>query len=371
MTYSVAVSGASGYAGGEILRILAAHPDIEIRTVTAHSNAGQPLIQHQPHLRSLAHLTLADTTPEVLAGHDIVFLALPHGQSGQYTDALQDTPLVIDAGADHRLESVADWDRFYGGDFHDPWTYGVPELLVAGSKQRQRLVGATRIAAPGCNASTVSLSLVPGVAAGVIDPGDIVTVLAVGPSGAGKALRPNLLASEILGSANPYGVGGTHRHIPEIRQALAAARTSASDAGETAPYGASTGVADGASADEGIRISFTPVLVPMARGILATSTAPIAAGATDDDIRGAWEAAYGDETFVQLLPAGEFPRTADVLGANTALMGLAIDRAANRVVVVTAVDNLVKGTAGAAIQSMNIALGLAEGTALTVDGVAP
>lgn len=359
MTYSVAVSGASGYAGGEILRILAAHPDVEIRTVTAHSNAGQPLIQHQPHLRSLAHLTLQDTTPETLAGHDIVFLALPHGQSGQYTDALGDTALVIDAGADHRLEAVADWDAFYGGDFHEPWVYGVPELPVAGTKQRERLVGATRIAAPGCNASTVSLSLAPGVAAGVIDPSDIVTVLAVGPSGAGKSLKTNLLAGEILGTANPYAVGGTHRHIPEIRQALAAARTSAHTA--TA--------AD--AADQGIRISFTPVLVPMARGILATSTAPIAAGATDDEIRAAWEAAYGDETFVQLLPAGEFPRTADVLGANTALIGLAIDRAANRVVVVTAVDNLVKGTAGAAVQSMNIALGLAEGTALTVNGVAP
>ncbi|GAA5203656.1 N-acetyl-gamma-glutamyl-phosphate reductase [Microbacterium jejuense] len=359
MTYSVAVSGASGYAGGEILRILAAHPDIEIRTVTAHSNAGQPLIQHQPHLRSLAHLTLQDTTPEILAGHDIVFLALPHGQSGQYTDALGDTPLVIDAGADHRLESVADWDAFYGGDFHEPWVYGVPELPVAGAKQRERLVGASRIAAPGCNASTVSLSLAPGVAAGVIDPSDIVTVLAVGPSGAGKSLKPNLLASEILGTANPYAVGGTHRHIPEIRQALAAARAGGgAAAAETAP-------------DEGIRISFTPVLVPMARGILATSTAPIAPGVSDAGIRAAWEAAYGEETFVQLLPAGQFPRTADVLGANTALMGLAIDRAANRVVVVTAVDNLVKGTAGAAVQSMNIALGLAEGTALTVNGVAP
>lgn len=359
MTYSVAVSGASGYAGGEILRILAAHPDVEIRTVTAHSNAGQPLIQHQPHLRSLAHLTLQDTTPEVLAGHDIVFLALPHGQSGQYTDVLSDTPLVIDAGADHRLESVADWDAFYGGDFHEPWVYGVPELPVAGAKQRERLIGASRIAAPGCNASTVSLSLAPGVAAGVIDASDIVTVLAVGPSGAGKSLKTNLLASEVLGTANPYAVGGTHRHIPEIRQALAAARAGGTTAaGETAP-------------DEGIRISFTPVLVPMARGILATSTAPIAPGVSDAEIRAAWEAAYGDETFVQLLPAGQFPRTADVLGANTALLGLAIDRAANRVVVVTAVDNLVKGTAGAAVQSMNIALGLPEGTALTVNGVAP
>jgi N-acetyl-gamma-glutamyl-phosphate reductase len=352
MTYSVAVSGASGYAGGEILRILAAHPDVEIRTVTAHSNAGQPLIQHQPHLRSLAHLTLAETSPEVLAGHDIVFLALPHGQSGQYTDALADAALVIDAGADHRLTSSADWDRFYGGAFHEPWVYGVPELLVEGAKQRDNLIGATRIAAPGCNASTVSLSLAPGVAAGVIDPSDIVTVLAVGPSGAGKSLKTNLLASEILGSANPYAVGGTHRHIPEIRQALAGA-----------------GATDAAA--RGIRISFTPVLVPMARGILATSSAPIAPGATDDAIRSAWESAYGDETFVQLLPAGQFPRTADVLGANTALLGLAIDRDANRVTVVAAVDNLVKGTAGAAVQSMNLALGLPEGRGLTVNGVAP
>src|SRR5690606_17634346 len=195
MTYTVAVSGASGYAGGEILRLLAGHPDIEIRTVTAHSNAGQPLIEHQPHLRSLAHLTLQDTTPEILAGHDIVFLALPHGQSGQYTDALGDVPLIIDAGADHRLTSQASWDAFYGGAFHEPWAYGVPELPVAAvytgdvAKQREVLRTATRIAAPGCNASTVSLSLAPGVAAGVIDPSDIVSVLAVGPSGAGKSLK--------------------------------------------------------------------------------------------------------------------------------------------------------------------------------------
>ncbi|MFB8386998.1 N-acetyl-gamma-glutamyl-phosphate reductase [Microbacterium sp. NPDC055910] len=391
MTYSVAVSGASGYAGGEILRILAAHPDVEIRTVTAHSNAGQPLIQHQPHVRSLAHLTLRETTPEVLAGHDIVFLALPHGQSGQYTDALGDTALVIDAGADHRLESVTDWDHFYGGDFHEPWVYGVPELPVAGTKQRDRLVGATRIAAPGCNASTVSLSLAPGVAAGVIDPSDIVTVLAVGPSGAGKSLKTNLLASEILGTANPYAVGGTHRHIPEIRQALAAARrgdpsassgtggarsgTGGDPSASSGTGGASSGTgatrSGAGAADEGIRVSFTPVIVPMARGILATSTAPIVPGASDAAIRDAWQAAYGGETFVQLLPEGQFPRTADVIGANTALMGLAIDRPANRVVVVTAVDNLTKGTAGAAVQSMNIALGLAEATALSVNGVAP
>src|SRR5690606_35041521 len=206
--------------------------------------------------------------------------------------------------------------------------------------------------APGCNASTVSLSLAPGVAAGVIDPSDIVSVLAVGPSGAGKSLKTNLLASEILGTANPYAVGGTHRHIPEIQQALRQAQGPAARSTE-------------------VRVSFTPVLVPMARGILATSTAPIVDGATDEQIRAAWESAYGDETFVHLLPEGQFPRTADVLGANTALIGLAIDRAANRVTVVTAVDNLTKGTAGAAIQSMNIALGLPEDRALTVTPAAP
>ncbi|MCG7417679.1 MULTISPECIES: N-acetyl-gamma-glutamyl-phosphate reductase [Microbacterium] len=349
MTLSVAVSGASGYAGGEILRLLADHPDVEIRTVTAHSSAGQSLISHQPHLRSLAHLELQPTTPEVLAGHDVVFLALPHGQSAAYTEALGDAPLVIDAGADHRLVSSADWAAFYGGDHAEPWAYGVPELPVGTGKQRDILRAATRIAAPGCNASTVSLSFAPGVAAGVIDPGDIVSVLAVGPSGAGKAAKTNLLASEILGTANPYAVGGTHRHIPEIRQALAAA---------------------GAPVD-GIRISFTPVLVPMARGILATSSAPIRDGATDAEIRAAWESAYAGEPFVELLPAGVFPRTADVLGANVASLGLAIDRAANRVVVVAAVDNLVKGTAGAAVQSMNIARGIPETTALPMNGVAP
>jgi N-acetyl-gamma-glutamyl-phosphate reductase len=347
MTYSVAVSGASGYAGGEILRLLCAHPDVDVRTVTAHSNAGQPLIAHQPHLRQLAHLTLQDTTPEILAGHDIVFLALPHGQSGQYTDALTDVGLVIDAGADHRLVSSADWDAFYGGPFHRPWAYGVPELPTQTGKQRANLVGATRIAAPGCNASTVSPSLAPGVAAGVIDPTDLVSVLAVGPSGAGKSLKPHLLASEVLGTANPYAVGGVHRHIPEVRQALRAA---------------------GAAS---VHLSFTPVIVPMARGILATSSARITAGATDADIRAAWERAYGDETFVHVLPEGLYPRTADVLGANTAALGLHIDRDVNRVTIVAAVDNLVKGTAGAAVQSMNIALGLDEGRALTVNGVAP
>lgn len=348
MSFSVAVAGASGYAGGELLRLLDAHPDFDIRTVTAHSNAGQRLGSVQPHLRSLADRILVDTTPENLAGHDVVFLALPHGKSGEVTSQLDASTLVVDCGADHRLVNDEDWAAFYGGEYYGAWDYGVPELPIeAGKKQRERLVGATRIAAPGCNASTVALSLAPGVAAGVIEPTDIVSVLAVGPSGAGKSLKLNLLASEILGSANPYAVGGTHRHIPEIAQSLRAA-----------------GAGD-------VSISFTPVLVPMSRGILATSTARIVPGTSASQVRTAWEQAYGDERFVELLPEGEFPRTADVLGANVALMGLAIDEAAGRAVVVTAVDNLTKGTAGAAIQSANIALGIDESTGLSVNGVAP
>ncbi len=359
MAFTVAVAGASGYAGGELLRLLAAHPEFEIRTVTGHSTAGQPLIASQPHLRSLAHLTLQPTEPAVLDGHDIVFFALPHGASGELTAQLRDVRLAIDCGADHRLTDPADWAAFYGGEHHEPWSYGVPELLVAGDdpaspgKQREALVGATRIAAPGCNASTVALSLAPGIAAGVIEPEDLVSVLAVGPSGAGKAAKTHLLGAELMGSANPYAVGGTHRHIPEIRQALRGA---------------------GASAEPSI--SFTPVLVPMSRGILATSTARIATradGSRPDaaEIRAAWERAYADEPFVHLLPEGQVPRTADTLGANTCLIGLAVDESAGRVVVIGALDNLAKGTAGAAIQSANIALGLPETTGLSTNGVAP
>jgi N-acetyl-gamma-glutamyl-phosphate reductase len=346
--FSVAVAGASGYAGGELLRILASHPEFSVTTVTAHANAGQPLALAQPHLRSLAHLTLLDTTPENLAGHDIVFLALPHGKSGEITAALGGDTLVVDCGADHRLGDPAAWEKFYGGEYFGAWPYGLPELVLAnGGTQRDNLVGATHIAVPGCNVTAISLGLAPGIRAGVLLPDDVVAILAVGPSGAGKALKPEMLASEILGSASAYAVGGTHRHTPEIQQNLVAAG----------------GV--------GVTISFTPMLVPMSRGILATSTAKLAPGVSEHDVRSAFELAYAHEEFVHVLPAGQFPRTADTLGANTALIGIAVDMEAGRVVTVTALDNLVKGTAGAAIQSANIALGLPEGLGLTTNGIAP
>ena len=348
MTYSVAVAGASGYAGGEALRILAAHPDFTVTTVTAHQNTGQQLIDVHPHLRSLSHLTLQPTDPQTLAGHDVVILALPHGASGEITAELPESTLVLDCGADHRLRDPQAWARFYGGDYAGAWDYGMPELLHAdGTSQRTVLATSRRIAVPGCNVTAVTLALAPGIRAGLIEPVDLVAVLAVGPSGAGRTLRTDLLASELMGSASAYAVGGVHRHIPEIQQNLGLA-----------------------GADE-VSISFTPVLVPMARGILATSTARLVPGVTAAEVREAWENAYAGEPFVQVLPEGRFPRVADTVGANTCLIGLAVDEAAGRVVVVSALDNLVKGTAGAAIQSANLALGLAETTGLHVDGVAP
>jgi N-acetyl-gamma-glutamyl-phosphate reductase len=348
MSYSVAVAGASGYAGGEVLRLLAAHPEFEVTTVTAFSNAGQKLSSVQPHLRSLADLVLVETTAQNLAGHDIVFLALPHGKSGEITAELDASTLVVDCGADHRLTDAGAWAKFYGGDYFGAWPYGLPELpLERGGTQRDKLVGVKRIAVPGCNVTAITLGLAPAIQAGVVEPDDLVAILAVGTSGAGKAAKPELIASEILGSASAYAVGGIHRHTPEIIQNLT--------------------VAGGV----GVTVSFTPMLVPMSRGILATSTAKLAAGATAASVREAFEDAYASEHFVHVLPAGEFPRTADTLGANTAIIGLAVDEAAGRVVTITAIDNLVKGTAGAAIQSANVALGLPEALGLASNGVAP
>lgn len=347
MAISVAVAGASGYVGGEVLRVFSQHPDVEIGAVTANSSVGDRLGVHQPHLLPLADRFLQDTTPEILNGHDVVVLALPHGKSAEIASKLPAETLVIDCGADHRLTDPTAWAAYYGGEHAGSWPYGLPELITPNGRQRANLAGTKRIAVPGCNVTAVTLALQPGVASGVVDPGDVVAVLAVGYSGAGKKLETTYLASEALGAAVPYAVGGSHRHIPEIIQNLESA---------------------GAS---GIRLSFTPMLVPMARGILATVTAPIAAGVNVEAVRAAWEETYADEPFVHLLPEGQWPSTAATVGANTAIMQVAVDGKAGRVVVVCAIDNLVKGTAGAALQSMNLALGLPETLGLNVIGVAP
>ena len=369
MTWSVAVAGATGYAGGEVLRLLTAHPEVEVGALTAASSAGSRLGEHHPHLLSLADRIVQPTEAEILAGHDVVVLALPHGASGAITAALEElasggsnAPLLIDCGADHRLTSQQAWEAFYGSDYAGAWTYGMPELLHHGETraraQREELAASRRIAVPGCNVTAVTLAVQPGIAAGLLDPSRLTAVLAVGYSGAGKALKPHLTAAEALGSAQPYAVGGTHRHIPEIVQNLEVA-------------GAAAGC---------VHLSFTPVLVPMSRGILATVTAPMTAAlreAPDPEatLRAAWDDAYGatgsGESLIQLLPEGTWPITGTVLGSGTATVQVAIDRGAEAVVAMCAIDNLGKGTASAAVQSLNLALGLEETTAIVAQGVAP
>jgi N-acetyl-gamma-glutamyl-phosphate reductase len=340
---SVAVAGASGYAGGEVLRLLLGHPDVMIGAVTGSSNAGQALGALQPHLVPLADRILEETTPEVLSGHDVVFLALPHGESARYAEALDDKAVVIDCGADFRLTDADAWQTFYGSAHAGSWPYGLPEL----PGQRELLQGARRIAVPGCYPTVSTLALAPAVAAELVDPGDLVVVAASGASGAGKAAKPHLLGSEVMGGVSAYGVGGTHRHTPEIVQNL-------------------SGLTDG-----DVRVSFTPLLVPMPRGILATCTARVVPGVSVDDLSAAYQKAYADEPFVHLLPEGRWPTTKAVLGSNSVHLQVTVDAAAGRMVAVGAVDNLAKGTGGAAVQCMNLALGLPETTGLSTVGLAP
>ena len=339
---TAAVAGASGYAGGEVLRLLLSHPAVTIGAVTAGSNAGERLGALQPHLLPLADRVLAETSPETLAGHDVVFLALPHGQSAPLAEALDPGTVVIDCGADFRLSDAGDWEAFYGGPHAGSWPYGLPEL----PGQRAVLRDTRRIAVPGCYPTVSTLAILPALAAGLAEP-DVTVVAASGTSGAGKAAKPHLLGSEVMGNASAYGVGGVHRHTPEIVQNLA-------------------GVTGG-----DVRVGFTPLLVPMARGILATVQAPARPGTTAERLRAAYDHAYADEPFVHLLPEGQWPQTQSVLGSNAVQVQVALDERAGRVIAVAVVDNLTKGTAGAAVQCMNLALGLDETAGLSTIGLAP
>ncbi len=342
MTFSVAVAGASGNVGGELLRLIAEHPKLELKTVTASSMVGEKVSSLHPHVSKYADVIFKENTAEVLAGHDIVFLALPHSKSAEVAAWLDDDSLVLDCGADFRLESEADWQKFYGGKHAGTWTYGMPELLIGGDKkQRELLKGTKRIAVPGCNVTAITIGLAPALAAGLVQNDDIVSVLTVGTSGAGRGATEKLFEIEPTGSADAYQVGGIHRHTPEIEQNLSK------------------------SAGAAVQVNFTPVLASIERGILAVNTAKLQDGVTIEMVREVYERAYKHEEFVNLSESGKFPSTAETIGDNYALIGLAIDSHVNRLVTVCAIDNLVKGTGGAAIQSMNIALGLPENTGLT------
>ncbi len=248
MGVRVAVAGASGYAGGELLRLIDTHPDLELGPVTGHASAGAAVTDLHPHLASLAGLTFEPTEPARLATADLVFLALQPEDSAAIAAQLPDGVAVIDLSASFRLADPADWAAFYSGPHAGRWVYGLPELPGA----RDRIRAARQVAAPGCYATAVILALAPLLAAGLASPADIVAVAASGTSGAGRTPRPGLLATEIMGAMSAYQVGGVHRHIPEIEQAL----------------GQATGTRP--------TVSFTPLLAPMPRGILATCTARLA-----------------------------------------------------------------------------------------------
>ncbi|WP_020117645.1 N-acetyl-gamma-glutamyl-phosphate reductase [Streptomyces canus] len=342
MAVRAAVAGASGYAGGEVLRLLLAHPEVEVGVLTGNSNAGQRLGSLQPHLLPLADRVLQETTADVLAGHDVVFLALPHGQSAAVAEQLGPDVLVVDMGADFRLKDAADWEKFYGSAHAGTWPYGLPELPGA----RTALTGTRRIAVPGCYPTAVTLALFPAYTAGLAE-NEAVIVAASGTSGAGKAPKPNLLGSEVMGSMSPYGVGGGHRHTPEMIQNLSEV------------------------AGAKVKVSFTPTLAPMPRGILATCSASAKPGVTAESVRAAYEKALADEPFVHLLPEGQWPATASVYGSNGVQVQVALDESVGRIIAISAIDNLAKGTAGGAVQSMNIALGLPEELGLSTIGVAP
>ncbi|MET7471334.1 N-acetyl-gamma-glutamyl-phosphate reductase [Micromonospora sp. NPDC005686] len=333
MGIRTAVAGASGYAGGELLRLLAGHPEFELITATAHSQAGRPVTAVHPHLTGL-DLVFAATEAATLADADLVFLALPHGQSAALAAALPDTVKVVDLGADHRLRDAGGWARYYGGEHAGAWTYGLPEL----PGQRAEIAAATRVASTGCYAVATTLALAPLIAAGAVRPDDVVVVAASGTSGAGRAAKAHLLGSEVMGDLTPYKVGA-HQHVPEIKQATGA-----------------TG------------LSFTPVLAPMPRGILATVTA-VPTG--DADPRAVLAAAYADAPFVHLLPEGAWPHTAATAGSNSCHLQATVDVDSGRVIVVSAIDNLGKGAAGQAVQNANLMTGLPETTGLSVFGVAP
>ena len=338
------VAGASGYAGGELLRLLLAHPGIEIAAVAAGGKAGQAVGTVHPNLVDLAARVLVETSAEALSDADIVFLALPHGQSAALAAQLPGDVKIVDLGADFRLLDGAKWTQYYGTTPHaGTWTYGLPELPGA----RAAVKSATRVANPGCYATSVALALAPLAAAGLIALDDIVVVSASGTSGAGRSPSDTLLATQVMGSMSAYKVGGVHQHTPEMEQSIALA------------------------AGRDVRLSFTPLLAPMPRGIVSTCTATVGDGVTGTDLQAALHAAYDDEPFVHVLPQGQWPQTSSVGGTNAAHLQVALDAHSGRAVVVSAIDNLGKGAAGQALQNANLILGLPETMGLTSNGVAP
>jgi N-acetyl-gamma-glutamyl-phosphate reductase len=335
----IGVVGASGYAGGELLRLLAFHPHFEVTAITAHSNAGELITSVHPQLQSYAGKKFSAFAPSDLASCDLIFLALPHGESAKVIAQLPKTSKIVDLGADYRLESADQWSKYYGGDYAGSWTYGLADIEPFKSQISQ----ATKVANPGCYATSIALGAAP--AASIADLTDVVVVAASGTTGAGRSAKINLIASEVAGSLTSYKFGGVHQHTPEIEQALT--KVSGVEA----------------------RISFTPILAPMPRGILSTITAKLTKKMTTEEAHSIYTIFFADSQFLTVLPIGAMPKTAALTGSNHVQIQVAVDDHTSRLVVSVAIDNLGKGAAAQAIQNANLMCGLDEAAGLRFDGL--
>jgi N-acetyl-gamma-glutamyl-phosphate reductase len=335
-----AVIGASGYAGGELLRLLATHPHFEVTVVSAHSNAGEQVISVHPQLQSYAGREFVSVDSIDFTDIELVFLALPHGESAALIAKLPTHIKIVDLGADYRLEDPIQWEKYYGGKHAGSWVYGMPELAPG---QREAIKKESKVANPGCYATSIALGIAPAIS--VIDSSDIVVVAASGTTGAGRSAKINLIASEVMGSLSSYKFGGVHQHTPEIEQSLSAV------------------------AQKEVKISFTPILAPMPRGILSTITAKLTTTMTTRQAHDLYSKHFAEEFFVDLLPIGQMPKTSAVTGSNKVQIQVAVDEHTRRLVVSVAIDNLGKGAAGQAIQNANLICGLSELSGLALDGL--
>jgi N-acetyl-gamma-glutamyl-phosphate reductase len=340
----VAVLGASGYTGSEMVRLLLGHPSVEISLLTAGRNAGKRFSELHPQFLGLVDMELAGTDALAEAELDYIFLALPHSVSMGFVAGhdIDKVPL-IDLSGDFRLGSAATYEQWYGEAHACPAlleraVYGLPEL------NRDQIRTARLIANPGCYPTSAILPLAPLLRAGLIQPGGIIIDSKSGVSGAGNKPRSNTHFPEVYGNFSAYGIG-THRHTPEIEETLST------------------------QAEQGVSLQFTPHLLPVSRGILSTIYARPLAGVSEAQLQDALQAAYADEPFVRLRSA--LPSLAGVRGSNFCDIHLTLDARSGNIIIVSVIDNLVKGAAGQAIQNMNIMAGLPEGSGLQQTALSP
>ena len=326
---NVGVVGASGYAGGELLRLLSNHPNFKLAYISAGSNAGELITAIHPHLTNFAEQKFESTDMSRINKCDLVFIALPHGESAKLISQINEDVKIIDLGADFRLSDESSWDKYYSGNYAGKWIYGLPEIIGATEIAKQ-----SRVANPGCYATAISLAIVPVIS--FIDASDLVVVAASGTSGAGRSAKVELLGSEVMNSLSVYKFGGVHQHTPEIEECLSE------------------------FSDSKVKISFTPILAPMPRGILATVTGKLNKPVSIEEIRKTFKEFYRGSAFVSLLPEATMPRTSSVAGTNNVQIQVAIDQHTQRVIVTSVIDNLGKGAAGQAIQNANLICGFNE-----------